>query len=140
MAKNGPVILVDDDIEDIELVSSSLVELGIKNKIVHFNNCESAFQYLKTTTEAPFIILSDVNLPPQGGIEFKRRIDEDTQLRAKSIPFVFFSTSVDKKSVDTAYKEMTVQGFFEKANSYKDLKTVMKIIMDYWMVCRHPNS
>jgi response regulator RpfG family c-di-GMP phosphodiesterase len=140
MAKFGPIILVDDDTDDTELVSNALTEIGIRNKIIHFDNCDNAFQFLKTTTESPFIILSDVNLPARNGIEFKRRIDEDSQLRSKSIPFVFFSTSVDKKSVDTAYKELTVQGFFQKSNSYQDLKNVMKLIMDYWSVCRHPNS
>jgi response regulator RpfG family c-di-GMP phosphodiesterase len=81
-----------------------------------------------------------VNLPKQNGIEFKRQIDEDPQLRAKSIPFVFLSTSIDRKAVNVAYKELTVQGFFQKPNSFNELTAVIKLLMDYWKLCRHPNS
>src|SRR4051812_42408906 len=109
MSQSGPIILVDDDVEDEELIREVLHEMGIKNKLIHFDKCVTAFEYLKSTLDGPFIILSDINLPVQSGIEFKRQIDADPQLRAKSIPFVFLSTSIDKKAVDVAYKEMTVQ-------------------------------
>jgi two-component SAPR family response regulator len=135
-----PIILVDDDDEDEELLKDALDELGIENKLIRFENCITAFDYLKRTTEIPFIIISDVNLPRLNGIEFKRQIDEDPLLRSKSIPFVFFSTSTDKKAVDTAYKEMTVQGFFQKPISFQDLKRIIKLIFDYWRECKHPNA
>ncbi|MFL5747450.1 MAG: response regulator [Niastella sp.] len=140
MAIVGPIILVDDDREDKELLREVLVELGIENKLIHFENCIIAFDYLKSTADIPFIIISDINLPKKNGIDFKRQIDEDPILRSKSIPFVFFSTSTDKKSVDVAYKEMTVQGFFQKPTSYHDLKRVIKLIFDYWQECKHPNA
>jgi response regulator RpfG family c-di-GMP phosphodiesterase len=136
----GPIILVDDDSEDEELFREVLLDLHIANKLIHFDNCIKAFDYLKTTTDNPLIIISDINLPLQNGIEFKRQIDSDPLLRSKSIPFVFFSTSTDKKSVDTAYKEMTVQGFFQKTTSYEELKRIIKLMIDYWQSCRHPNS
>jgi len=140
MPKSGPIILVDDDYDDTELVSIALKEVGVHNHIIHFVDCMKAFYFLKDTIEQPFIILCDVNLPIMRGTEFKRKIDEDSQLRDKSIPFVFFSTSVDKKSVNTAFKEMTVQGYFQKPSSFIELKDVIKIIMDYWRMCHHPNS
>lgn len=84
--------------------------------------------------------MSDINLPLQTGIEFKKTIDEDHQLRQKSIPFIFFSTSVDSNAVTQAYGEMTVQGFFRKSSSYEELKRLVRLIMDYWKLCKHPNS
>jgi response regulator RpfG family c-di-GMP phosphodiesterase len=140
MSSVGPIILVDDDQEDEELLREALREIGIKNTLIHFDNCLTAFDYLKTTQAAPLIIISDINLPKKNGIEFKRQIDEDPYLRAKSIPFIFFSTSTDKPSVDTAYKELTVQGFFSKPISFEELKRIIKIIMDYWKECKHPNA
>ena len=110
MAKSGPIILVDDDAEDEEIFREILRELGVQNRLIHFNVCSDAFEYLKRTSDSPFLIISDVNLPGQNGVEFKRQLDEDPYLRAKSIPFVFLSTSTDEKAVNTAYKEMTVQG------------------------------
>ena len=140
MSKLGPIVIVEDDLDDQEMVQEAMEELGIKNKLVFFDRAVKAFDFLKSVREQPFLILSDVNLPIQNGIEFKRQIDEDNDLRRKSIPFVFYSTAVDKNSVDTAYQELTVQGFFKKKNTYDELKKDLKLIVDYWKTCKHPNS
>lgn len=140
MAKMGPIVIVEDDRDDEEILEEVLKELDMPNKIVWFTLCDSAFDYLKATTEQPFIILSDVNLPRQSGMDFKKRIDNDKGLRAKSIPFVFYSTSVDPNYVTEAYTQMTVQGYFSKGNSYEEIKRKIKLIMDYWKDCKHPNS
>lgn len=140
MATSGPIILVDDDPEDEEIFREILQQLGIQNKLIHFDVCSEAFNYLTTTSDKPLIIFSDINLPIKNGIEFKRDIDEDPYLREKSIPFVFLSTSTDERSVNTAYKELTVQGFFKKSSSFQDLKSLIKLVIDYWKTCRHPNS
>jgi CheY-like chemotaxis protein len=140
MAHTGPIVLVDDDPEDEELLREVLQKLGIPNKLVHFDVSSKAFDYLKQTTDNPFLIISDINLPRQTGIEFKRQIDADPLLRSKSIPFIFLSTSIDEKTVNVAYKEMTVQGFFQKPITFREFITVIKVITDYWQLCRHPNS
>jgi CheY-like chemotaxis protein len=138
--KSGPIIVVEDDIDDKEVLEGILRDLKISNKMVWFNKSDAAFQYLKTTSEQPFLIISDVNLPIENGIEFKRRIDADPYLRHKSIPFVFYSTSADKKTVKEAYTELTVQGFFQKGSSYDDIKSHIRLIVEYWQVCRHVNN
>jgi CheY-like chemotaxis protein len=138
--KTGPIIVVEDDAEDEEMFMEILNELNIPNKVIWFTNAESAFKFLKTTEEKPYIIFCDVNIPGQSGIEFKKNIDCDPQLRKKSIPFVFYSTSVNQKLVNEAYTEMTVQGFFRKAISYAEMKSDIKLILDYWSQCKHPNT
>lgn len=138
--QSGPIILIDDDTDDKDVFVDILKDLQIPNPVIWFQNCSDAFTYLKETTEQPFIIFCDLNLPGLSGIECKRNMDADKQLRKKSIPFVFCSTTADQKTVNEAYIKMTVQGFFQKPNSYTEHKNMMKLIMDYWGLCRHPNS
>ena len=138
--KSGPIILVEDDADDKELMDEVIKDLGIPNKLIWFKNCDDAWNYLKTTSDKPFIIFSDVNLPGQNGIEFKRQIDADEELRKKSIPFVFYSTAVNQHIINEAYTKMTVQGFFQKSTGYDDMKRNFKLIMDYWKACKHPNT
>jgi len=138
--KTGPVIIIEDDSDDKNLLEEILREIGVTNQLVWFENCIDAFGYLQNMNEQPFIIFSDVNLPGQKGIDFKRQVDEHPELRKKSIPFVFYSTSVDQETVDDAYTQMTVQGFFQKKISYKEIKRTIQIIVDYWQECKHPNS
>jgi CheY-like chemotaxis protein len=140
MANTGPVIIVEDDADDEAIFNEILKELEISNSIIWFGNSDEALNYLKVTTDQPFIIFADVNLPGEDGVEFKRRIDNNEQLRRKSIPFVFYSTSVDQRAVNEAYTKMTVQGFFRKGDRYEDIRSQLKTIFDYWLICKHPNT
>ncbi|HYG16467.1 MAG TPA: response regulator [Bacteroidia bacterium] len=140
MSKTGPIILVDDDPEDKEIFELIISDLGIGNRLIYFDRCDDALHYLLTTREQPFIIFCDVNLPAKTGIEFKKEIDSTPKLRRKSIPFVFYSTSVDTGTVTRAYTEMTVQGFFQKASRVADMRKTIQLVLEYWFECRHPNS
>jgi CheY-like chemotaxis protein len=138
--KSEPIVLIEDDTDDKEILEMVLKDLETTNPLVWFSNTRDAFDYLKTTTEQPFLILSDVNLPGMSGTEFKKMVDDHPELRKKSIPFILYSTSVDTIAVEDAYTKMTVQGFFKKNSSYEEIKSTIRIIYDYWSICRHPNS
>jgi|SRR5690606_34472489 len=140
MAKDGPVLIIEDDSDDQEIYSELLLQMQIQNKLVFFNFAKDALDYLLTTKEQPFLILCDVNLPVMSGIQFKQSIDQDPFLREKSIPFIFFSTSAEKAEVKKAYTEMTVQGYFKKESRINEISKSLSVIMEYWKLCKHPNS
>lgn len=137
---NGPIIIIDDDEDDKEILEEILRELEVQNEIVWFAKSNDAFQFLLSGNNQPFIIFSDINLPGESGVEFKKLVDEDPELKKKSIPFVFFSTAADIATVNDVYSKMTVQGYFQKPNRYAETKNVIRLIVDYWRVCKHPNS
>lgn len=137
--KSGPIIIIEDDHDDKEVMEDVLKELNVSNELVWFNNNRDAYDYLKALTKPPFLIICDVNMPGQSGIEFKKRLDDDEELKKKTIPFVFYSTSAAKKYVNDAYMNMTVQGYFQKEISYSEVKKTLKMIVEYWQVCKHPN-
>jgi CheY-like chemotaxis protein len=139
MELDRPVIIIEDDYDDQIFLSSAIIDLGYKNQLRFFHDGEAVLTYLQTTTEKPFLIISDINLPGMTGTELKKRINGDESLRKKAIPFIFYTTSDQKYAIDKAY-EMMVQGFFVKENSVDKIKSTLKIIMDYWKLCKHPNS
>ncbi|MEO6490772.1 MAG: response regulator [Ferruginibacter sp.] len=139
MAKSGPIIIIEDDNDDIEILSKVLHELRVKNELLAFSDTTKAFAFLKETSSRPFLIFCDVNLPGENGLEFKQKIDDDIDLRRKSIPFIFYSTSADQASIDKAYTGMTVQGFFEKGVSYEEIMDDIGAVVNYWKRCKHPN-
>lgn len=139
MSLQGPIILIDDDEDDQFLVRSVLEELGILNRLIIFGNGLDALNYLKETTDRPFLIFCDVNMPVMNGLELRKNIDENEYLKKKSIPFVFLSTSGSSEIVRLAYSA-TIQGFFKKESSFKKYKDQIKLILDYWAYCLHPNK
>ena len=71
------------------------------------------------------------------GLELYQKIKENEILRAKSIPFIFLTTASDQKVIIDAY-ELCVQGFFVKPASINELKETVRMIVDYWKVCKRP--
>ncbi len=138
-AIDGPILLVEDDPDDQEMMREILNSLGVKNELVVFYNGHDVLKFLRETSEQPFLILSDINMPKLNGLELRKEINSEQSLKQKSIPFVFLSTTDSRQIVLEAY-DLTVQGFFKKPNSYKEFKEMLKMIIDYWRFCKHPNN
>jgi CheY-like chemotaxis protein len=139
MNKQGPILVIEDDADDRDLLTMVFEELQYPNEIVFFSDGHQALDYLKEEHIYPFIILSDVNLPKLNGFELRKMVHTNEGLAAKCIPYLFFSTSVNKTAVYDAYT-MSVQGFFLKPPSYGHLTQTIRKIVEYWQECYSPNQ
>lgn len=139
MNKKGPIIIIEDDLDDQEILQAVFRKLAYCNEIVFFTEPEKALAYLGQTTAVPFLILSDINMPRLNGLELKRQIHTNAQLQIKCIPYLFFTTSADRTAVAEAYS-MSAQGFFIKQTSEAELENTIKIIIEYWQRCYSPNT
>ena len=138
MNKRGPIIIIEDDVDDQDVLSEIFEELNYSNKLVFFGDSVKALEYLTATEIEPFLVLSDINMPKLNGMELREKIHNNEDLRLKSIPYLFFSTSAEQKHVIDAYSR-SIQGFFVKPNSYDQLKMVIVKIVEYWQECVSPN-
>ena len=137
MNKSGPIIVIEDDLDDQILFSDAFNELAYPNRVVFFSDGIQALDYLLTFPEQPFLILSDINLPKLNGFQLREKVHNNEQLKLKCIPYLFFTTSSDQKYVIDAYSH-SVQGFFAKPSSYPELMRVLKNIIEYWRDCHSP--
>jgi CheY-like chemotaxis protein len=137
--RSGPIVLVEDDEDDQFLVKRMLQELGVSNPVRLFTNGRQVLDYLMTTSEQPFIIMCDVNMPIMSGLELRQYIDADVILRDKAIPFIFLTTDASWHLIKAAYRA-TIQGFFKKATSYEAAKEQLQWIIGYWQHCLHPHN
>ena len=138
MNKNGPIIVIEDDMDDQELMAEVFTELGYNNEILFFGDGELALDHLVNNKVEPFIVFSDINMPKLNGMELREKIHNNEDLRLKSIPYLFFSTSSEQQFIIDAYSK-SVQGFFIKPRSYDDLRKTLKTIIEYWKTCVSPN-
>ena len=136
---NGPVIVIEDDVDDRTLLSEVFQKLNYPNEVMYFPDGQSALDFLNFTDITPFLILSDINLPKLDGFALRSKIRMDAQLQIKCIPYLFFSTASSQKSVVDAYS-LSVQGFFVKQNSLAEMEKTILVIMEYWNRCVSPNN
>ena|SRR5688572_3890168 len=139
MNKKGPVVVIEDDIDDKEMLEEVFRKLGYTNELLFFGDGQEALDFLNITDKAPFLILSDINLPKLNGFDLRNKIKLDAKLQLKCIPYLFFSTASSQRAVIDAYS-LSVQGFFIKQNKMEELEKTISVIMEYWKRCTSPNN
>ena len=132
-------MIVDENIEDQTLIRKALASIQVNNRIKICNSAEQALEYLETTSDEPFFILVNTQLPGMSGLELQARIFETEYLRDKDIPFIFFSNTDSPDVVRKAYR-MRAQGYFVIPETYIQLKLILFSITDYWQRVVHPSS
>lgn len=135
---NSPIFIVDDDTDDREFLEEAWKELGYKNPLRFFDNGEEMLQTLKSEKTVPFLILCDVNLPKMDGFELKKLIEE-SPVRHKSVPFVFWSNFAAQSQIEKAY-DLAANGFFIKETKFEDIKNSLIDIYQYWQKSKVPEE
>jgi CheY-like chemotaxis protein len=139
MNRNGPIIIIEDDLDDQLILKEIFEKLNYGNALLFFSDGQEALDFLNTTEIIPFLILSDINMPKLNGFELRDKIQTDAQLQIKCIPYLFFSTAASQQTVVDAYSK-SVQGFFVKKNSMDEMQTTIRVIIEYWQLCVAPHN
>lgn len=139
MEKDNPIIIIDDNDEDLELICEAFKELQVKNELLCFKLGDEALTFLKNSEHQPLFILCDVNMNSITGFDLRQILHKDESLRIKSIPFLFLSTSGHRKDITNAYS-LSVQGYFKKPGTFNGIVSMLKCIIEYWGYCQHPNT
>jgi CheY-like chemotaxis protein len=132
MDNMGPILLIDDDPDDIQITLEALGELGIQNKVIVFTSGREVLKYLSELhDERPFLILCEINMAVMDGPELKSRINDAQLLRNRAIPFIFYSADANPWMLSRAW-EVQNQGFFLKQATMAGIKASLAEIISYW--------
>ncbi|MEO8584434.1 MAG: response regulator [Flavitalea sp.] len=137
--QTSPIILIDDDQDDLDLIKEAIRESGIENEIITFQDSSEALAFLTFSNKHHLFILCDINMPGMNGFDLRESLIRDGTVLLKSIPFIFVSTAENPIHVKRAY-ELQVQGYFKKPVSYKETLLFIKNVAWYWNACSHPNK
>jgi CheY-like chemotaxis protein len=104
-----PILLAEDNANDIELILSAFQEAGLANEIVVTRDGQDAIDYLYRkgqytgrVTTAPALVLLDLKMPRVDGREVLRLIRENIMLR--TIPVVILTSSKEESDLLQTYK------------------------------------
>jgi CheY-like chemotaxis protein len=139
MRKSGPIIVIEDDSDDQDILNEIFKKLDYPNEIIFFGDGYKALEYITETDVQPFIILSDINMPKLDGFELRKKIHNNEALRVRCIPYLFFTSGANRKAVTEAYA-MSAQGFFIKPSNIDHLENTIRKIIEYWLECYAPNQ
>jgi CheY-like chemotaxis protein len=138
MRNSKPILLVDDDRADAMLFKRAFEDLKISNSLVHSANCKEALEYLRgRSNKKPCIILTDLNTPEMGGLEFLRVVKADDVLA--QIPVIVLSNAGTEEDIIESFR-FGVAGYIVKPTGYQKLTEAIRIIHKYWTISELPNG
>lgn len=135
--EQNPILIVDDDQDDLDLIRDAARHLNITRPVLFFRSGEELEDYLKADLMPPFLIICDVNLVNGDGFAVKERITGNKAIRYKGVPFIYWSTSASEKQIQYAY-DLPAQGFFFKPTDFESLCDTFQTILLYWQKSQHP--
>ena len=74
MNRNSPIIIIEDDPDDQELLQEAFKSLPYPNELYFFLNGQAALDFLNGSEIIPFLILSDINLPKLDGMALLQQV------------------------------------------------------------------
>ncbi len=136
---NKPILLVDDNPDDVTFTLRAFKQNNISNEIVVAVDGEQALQMLLPETAAqslqPALVLLDLKLPKVGGLEVLRRIRADP--RTQSVPIVVLTTSSEDADIASSY-QLGANSFVRKPVVFSEFLDAAKMLGVYWLLVNQP--
>ena len=123
MKRNYSILYVDDDIDDLFLISEAFEKFTHDLTVVHAENGVEGLKTLEKMEEnLPCLVIIDINMPIMDGKEMLVKLRTHSQF--KNLPVIMFSTSGSEK--DQQFAEDNDAEFISKPASYTELKSLVR--------------
>jgi two-component system response regulator len=141
--KQQPILLVEDNRDDVELTLMAFDQARITNPVVVAKDGVEALEYLfsegrhagRDPREQPVVVLLDLKLPRLGGLEVLERIRQDE--RTKSIPVVILTTSTEQDDMIKA-GALHANSYVRKPVDFDAFVEAARQLGLYWTVINQP--
>jgi CheY-like chemotaxis protein len=142
MADLKPILLVEDDPNDVELTLAALAPQNLANQILVLRDGAEALDYLfqrgvyeNRPNGNPAVVLLDLKMPRVDGLEVLRQIKQDEHLR--TIPVVMLTSSREEPDLETSYR-LGANAYVVKPVGFQNFSEVVKELGMFWAVLNEP--
>jgi len=133
---HGPILLVEDNPDDVLLTMRALTKNHIQNEVVVATDGEQALRMLLGDEPMqPALVLLDIKLPKIDGLEVLRRIRDDD--RTRSLPVVVLTTSNEERDIVDSYR-LGANSFVRKPVVFDEFVRAVNVLGVYWLLVNEP--
>lgn len=129
-----PVLLVEDNARDAELLRDALEDEMDISRIVHVRDGVAALEWLARREangeRLPLLVLLDLKMPRMTGMELLARLRQDARFRL--IPVVMMTSSHQEQDLLGAY-ELGVNAYVRKPLEFEDFVSMVRHLMHFWI-------
>lgn len=133
--ESRPILLVEDNPDDVELTLYALEESAVCNPVVVARNGAEALSRLFGDGGVPALVLLDLQLPRVGGVEVLRRIREDA--RTRLLPVIVLTSSGEERDLVDCYR-LGANSYVRKPVDFDEFRDAARQLSHYWLRINHP--
>lgn len=137
-----PILIAEDNANDLELILTALEEAHLGNEIVVARDGEAAMDYLNRQgahsgreTPTPALVVLDLKMPRVDGREVLRRMRADPLLRL--VPVVILTSSREESDLIQTY-ELGANAYVVKPVAFDDFLSAVSKLGIFWSVLNEP--
>ena len=137
-----PILLVEDNLNDIELTLAALRHNHLVNEIVVARHGGEALDYLyrradfqDRPNENPIVVFLDLKMPKVDGLEVLRQMKRDELL--KVIPIVMLTSSREEADLIESY-QLGVNAYVVKPVDFQQFSDAIEQLGMFWAVLNEP--
>ena len=142
MATLRPILLAEDNPNDVELTLTALHTLNLANEIVVVNNGAEVLDFLHRRGEfaqradvPPAVILLDLKMPRVDGLEALRQIRADPGTH--TIPIVILTSSREESDLVQGY-ELGANSYVVKPVDFDQFISAVSQLGVFWAIVNEP--
>src|SRR6266571_4708925 len=142
MTQLRPILLVEDNLKDVELVLAALKKNNLANEVVVARDGEEALDYLyrrgrfqSRDQDLPIVLFLDLKMPKVDGLEVLRQMKGDDALRV--IPVVMLTSSREEADLVKSY-QFGVNAYVVKPVGFQQFVDAIKQTGMFWAVINEP--
>ena len=137
-----PILLVEDNLNDIELTQTALKQHHVANDVVVTRHGGEALDYLYYRDRFkdrkrghPAVVFLDLKMPKVDGLEVLRQIKSDESL--KLIPVVMLTSSREEADLVKSYR-LGVNAYVVKPVGFDQFVDAIRQLGMFWAVLNEP--
>jgi CheY-like chemotaxis protein len=136
-----PILLVEDDINDVELATAALRTGHLANPVIVARDGVEALEILEQgrhdghDANGPIVVLLDNKMPRMTGLELLQKMKSDPRL--KHIPVVMMTSSRAEPDLERAYA-LGVNAYVVKPVDFKEFTEAVKLVGRFWAILNEP--
>lgn len=141
--KNKPILLVEDNDDDVRLTQRALHRNNILNEMIVVRDGVEALAYLRAAVDPaggrthglPALILLDLKLPKMDGLEVLRQLRADPRLKRQ--PVVILTSSREEQDIISSY-DLGANSYIHKPVDFEQFSTAINQLQLYWLILNEP--
>jgi DNA-binding response OmpR family regulator len=142
MPELRPIVLVEDDANDVELTMLALAEHNLANPVVVLRDGVAALDFLYSRGEYteqerpnPVVMLLDLKMPKLNGLDVLKQIKSDAVL--KLMPVVMLTSSREERDLVASY-QLGVNAYVVKPVSFQEFVSAIRGLGIFWALINEP--